>query len=127
MTRYLTVALIASIACPMSGQTPAARASLDRIVAVVGDQPITRYDLEQRLLQDQQRGVRAPTDSAAHHAYELQTLNTMIDEELLLQKAKELKVEVPDNDLNRAVDQQISSIKSRFPTEAEFRSELAKA
>ena len=43
----------------------------------------------------------------------------MIDEELLLQKAKELKVDVPDNDLNSAVDRQIREIKARFPTEAQ--------
>ena len=103
------------------------RASLDRIVAVVGDQPITHFDLEQRMLQDQQRGVKPPTDSAALRAYQLQTLNTMIDEELLLQKAKELKVDVPDNEVNTAVDRQIHDIKARFTTESEFRSELAKA
>ena len=102
-------------------------ATLDRIVAVVGDQPITRFDLEQRMLQDQQRGMRPPTDSAALKAYELQTLNTMIDEELLLQKAKDLKVDVPDNEINASVDRQIRDIKARFTTESEFRTELAKA
>ena len=112
----------------LAAQQPVAqRATLDRIVAVVGDQPITRFDLEQRMLQDQQRGMRPPTDSAALKAYEMQTLNTMIDEELLLQKAKELKVDVPDNEINAAVDRQIRDIKARFPTESEFRTELAKA
>src|SRR5256885_3946367 len=98
------VALALAVAgAPLGAQQPVAqRASLDRIVAVVGDQPITHFDLEQRVLQDQQRGVRLPTDSAALRAYELQTLNTMIDEELLLQKAKELKVDVPDNEVNSA-------------------------
>jgi peptidyl-prolyl cis-trans isomerase SurA len=51
----------------------------------------------------------------------------MIDEELLLQKAKELKVEVPDNELNQSVDRQLRDVKARFPTETEFRTELAKA
>jgi peptidyl-prolyl cis-trans isomerase SurA len=119
-----TAFLLAVSAAPLAAQQTV---PLDRIVAVVGDQPITRYDLEQRMLQDQQRGVKLPTDSASLHAYELQTLNMMVDEELLLQKAKELKVEVPDNDLNTAVDRQIKDIKSRFPSDAEFRSELAKA
>ena len=112
----------------LSAQQPAPqRATLDRIVAVVGDQPITRFDLEQRMLQDQQRGMRPPTDSAAMRAYEAQTLNTMIDEELLLQKAKDLKVEIPDNEITTSVDNQIRSIKARFTTESEFRTELAKA
>ena len=137
----LSIALAAGATVPLAAQQPPARqqppapqplnaaqhAPLDRIVAIVGDQPITRYDLEQRMLQDQQRGVRPPTDSAAVHDYELQTLNTMIDEELLLQKAKELKVEIPDNDLNAAVDQQIRTIKAKFTTESEFRTELARA
>ncbi|HKW47650.1 MAG TPA: peptidylprolyl isomerase [Gemmatimonadaceae bacterium] len=127
---------ITVIAAPLLAQQPTAKppaqpaaqhASLDRIVAIVGDQPITRFDLEQRILQEQQRGAQPPTDSAGLRAYELQTLNTMIDEELLLQKAKDLKVEVPDNDLNNTVDKQIRDVKSRFPTEAQFRTELAKA
>lgn len=128
ISRLLPLAL-AVCATPVVAQQPAPvqHASLDRIVAVVGDQPITRFDLEQRIFQDMQRGLRPPTDSAALRAYELQELNTMIDEELLLQKAKELKVDVPDADLNKAVDQQIHDIKARFPTESEYRSELAKA
>lgn len=126
--QYFLTLTLSAFASTLAAQQPAPqRASLDRIVAVVGDQPITRFDLEQRMLQDQQRGARPPTDSAGRHAYELQTLNTMIDEELLLQKAKELKVEVPDNDLNQTVDRQIRDVKARFTTEGEFRSELARA
>ena len=130
MTRsqFLAPLAIALFATSVGAQPPAAqRAALDRIVAVVGDQPITYFDLQQRMLQDQQRGVKPPTDSAQRHAYELQTLNTMIDEELLLQKAKELKIEVSDNDLNQTVDRQIRDVKARFPSETEFRTELAKA
>jgi peptidyl-prolyl cis-trans isomerase SurA len=131
MTRYQSLIPLALALCaaPVAAQQPATqqRAALDRIVAVVGDQPITRFDLEQRILQDQQRGVQPPADSAGRHAYELQMLNTMIDEELLLQKAKELKVEVPDNELNTAVDRQLRDVKARFKTETEFRTELARA
>jgi len=136
MTRIqsLLALAITILAVPLLAQQPTAKpaaapqhASLDRIVAVVGDQPITYFDLQQRILQEQQRGAPLPTDSAALRAYELQTLNTMIDEELLLRKSKELKIEVPDNDLNNAVDRQIREIKSRFPTESQFRTELAKA
>src|SRR3954467_3996145 len=119
---------VALTGASVGAQQPAPqRATLDRIVAVVGDQPITRFDLEQRMLQDQQRGMRPPTDSAALKAYQAQALNTMIDEELLLQKAKELKVDVPDNEIASAVDRQIRDIKARFTTETEFRTELARA
>src|SRR5947207_15508072 len=119
--RHLVPIALAACAAPLNAQQPVAqRATLDRIVAVVGDQPITRFDLEQRVLQDQQRGVKPPSDSAGRRQYELQTLNTMIDEELLLQKAKELKVEVPDNELNTAVDRQVRDVKARFATATEF-------
>ena len=132
MTRYhALIAFALAMAAPVAAQQPvpvaAQHAALDRIVAIVGDQPITRFDLEQRILQEAQRGVRPPTDSTGLRAYELQTLNTMIDEELLLQKAKELKVDVPDNDLNQTVDRQIRNVRATFPTETQFRSELAKA
>lgn len=140
MTPYQSLFMLAAALCagPLAAQQPPAaqppaqpqpgqRAELDRIIAIVGDQPITRFDLQQRILQDAQRGVRPPADSTGLHAYELQTLNTMIDEELLLQKSKELKVEVSDNDLNTTVDRQIRDVKSRFPNETEFRTELAKA
>lgn len=125
--RYFLALAVASTASLGAQQPVAQHAALDRIVAVVGDQPITRFDLQQRMLQDQQRGMRPPTDSAAMKAYEMQTLNTMIDEELLLQKAKDLKVDVPDNEINATVDRQIRDIKARFTTESEFRTELAKA
>ena len=91
MTRYQTLVALTIGLCtaPLAAQQPVAqRAALDRIVAVVGDQPITRFDLGQRLLQDQQRGVKPPTDSAQRRDYELQTLNTMIDEELLFAKLR---------------------------------------
>lgn len=122
---FAAALLVALGAAPLAAQEQTV--PLDRIVAVVADQPITLYDLEQRMLQDQQRGVQIPTDSASRHAYELQTLNMMVDEELLLQKAKELKIEVADADLNSAVDQQLKTVKARFPSDAEFRTELAKA
>jgi peptidyl-prolyl cis-trans isomerase SurA len=130
MKRHHSFAVLAAAlsGASLGAQQPAPqRATLDRIVAVVGDQPITRFDLEQRMLQDQQRGMRPPTDSAALKAYQTQALNTMIDEELLLQKAKELKVDVPDNEIASTVDRQIRDIKARFTTESEFRTELAKA
>ena len=129
MTRpqSLLISAIALAACAMPLAAQQQTVPLDRIVAIVGDKPITRYDLEQRMLQDQQRGVQIPTDSAARHAYELQTLNIMVDEELLLDKAKELKIDVSDNDLNNAVDKQLRDVKARFPSDAEFRTELAKA
>jgi peptidyl-prolyl cis-trans isomerase SurA len=111
----------------LPSQTISAPVSLDRIVAIVGDQPITRFDLQERILQRRQEGLQVPTDSAQLHALERQILNEMVEEELLLQKAKELKIEVPDNEVTTTVDRQVKDVRSRFASESEFRTELAKA
>lgn len=132
MTRLSSIALtLAVFAAPIAAQQPTPPApapgkpiSLDRIVGIIGDQPITYFDLRERIIQKRQVGEPIPTDSARA---ERAVLEEMIDEELLMQKAKELKIEVPDNDLNSTIDRQIKDIKARFPTEAEFRTELAKA
>jgi peptidyl-prolyl cis-trans isomerase SurA len=101
---------------------------LDRIVAVVGDQPVTQFDVEERLLvMRQQPGFKAPTTEAEYNKVALDVINQLIDEELLVQKATQLKVEVQDHDLTANVDRQIRDIRSRFSSDAEFRAELSKA
>ncbi len=100
---------------------------LDRIVAIVGDVVITQSGLQEKLIQKRQEGVAFPTDSVALHPFVLGVVNELIDEELLLQKGKELKIEVPDADVNNTVDKQVKDIRARFGSDAEFRSELQKA
>src|SRR4029079_2175125 len=83
--------------------------------------------LRERLLAKKQEGAVVPKDSAAFKAFALQSLNELVAEELILEKGKEIKTEVPDADVANSVDQQYKSIRSRFGTDAEFRAELAKA
>lgn len=112
---------------PAPAPALAAPVSLDRVVAVVGDVPITQSLLRERIIQKKQEGAAIPTDSAAFRAFSLAALNELVDEELLLAKAKELKIEVPDADLASTVDKQYKAIRSQFGTDNEFRTELAKA
>ena len=101
---------------------------LDRIVAIVGDQVITQYDLQERMLaMQQQPGFKAPQNEAEFNKMALDVVNQLIDEEALVLKAAELKVEVADNELTAQVDKQIRDIRSRFASDQEFRAELAKA
>jgi len=100
---------------------------LDRVVAVVGDVIITQSDLRERLIVKKQEGAQIPTDSAGLRAYSVNVLNELVDEELLLQKAKDLKIEVPDADLTSTVDKQYKAIRSQFGTDAEFKRELTQA
>jgi peptidyl-prolyl cis-trans isomerase SurA len=96
-------------------------------VAVVGDVIITQSNLQERMIQKRQEGVRFPDDSAGFHAFALLVANELVDEELLLQKAKDLKVEVPDADVNSTVEKQFKEIRKRFGSDAEFKAELSKA
>lgn len=100
---------------------------LDRVVAVVGDVVITQSALQEKLIQKRQEGVALPSDSAAFRTFVLGIVNELVDEELLLAKGKELKIEVPDADVNNTVDKQIKEIRARFTSEAEYRNELQKA
>jgi peptidyl-prolyl cis-trans isomerase SurA len=113
---------VAQASAPGPGDIP-----LDRVVAVVGDVIVTQSDLRERLIAKRQEGAKIPTDSAAFLAFATAALNEIVDEELMLQKGKELKVEVPDADVTSTVDKQYKAIRSQFTTEAEFKSELAKA
>ena len=100
---------------------------VDGVVAVVGTTPILRSDVEERLAQARAAGQKMPTDSASQQAMLRSILDAIIDEELLVQKAKEEKVEVSDNDVNADVDKRMQTIRTRFTTEKEFRDELKKS
>jgi peptidyl-prolyl cis-trans isomerase SurA len=101
---------------------------LDHIVANVGDQIITQYDVQERIIAMQQSpGFRPPTSEAEFRKLATEIANQLIDEELLVMKAKDLKIEVPDADLSPQVDKQVRDIRSRFKSDAEFRAELSKA
>lgn len=110
----------------LAAQQPAAgtRAPLDQVVAVVGDQPITLFDIDQRVISQHQPNTPPPTDL---YATRMQTLSDLIDEQLMLQKAKEMKIEVPDADLTPDVDRAVAEVRAKFATETEYRKALIDA
>jgi len=116
---------------PSVGVAPArdtTRVMLDRIVAIVGDQPLTQFDVQERILaMGQQPGFKPPTTQAEYDKMAIDVVNQLVDEEVLVQKAKLLKVEVLDQEVAATADKQIRDIRSRFSSDAEFRAELAKA
>jgi peptidyl-prolyl cis-trans isomerase SurA len=131
---------VASIVAPaaLRAQTPASSAiktpaglvqslPLDRVVAVVGDVIVTQSNLQERVIQKRNEGVALPTDSAAFKTFLLSVIDEMVQEELLIAKAKELSVTVPDADVASTVDKQYKDVRKRFSSEAEFKSELNKA
>ena len=136
MKRFMLAAFFAPIV--VGAQTPtispstAARpipASLpiDRVVAIVGDQPILWSNVLTALNQRRAQGLQLPPDSAAQTALARSILNELVDEEILVQKAKEMKLDVSDVDVTSAADRQIKQVRTQFPSDEEYRNELRKA
>ena len=130
MKRLFVVASLAVASAPVHAQVRDTSLQLDAIVAVVGNVAITRYDIERRLADSvssfAERRQPLP-DQATRLAWVKQNLNDMVDEEVLLAKAKEMGIEVTDADVADAVENQMKYTQSRFPNPATLRQALQQA
>ena len=106
---------------------PAASVPVDRVVAVVGDQVILWSDVMSSINQQRASGLQLPPDSAGQAALAKNALDALVDEEILVQKAHLLKIEVTPDEVNRSVDDQVRRVRQQFQTDEEFRAELRKA
>lgn len=128
--------LAAAVLLPLGlfAQTPATATRpipsalpIDKVVAIVGDQPLLWSDVLTAINQRRAQGLQLPPDSAGQAALARQVLGELIDEEILVQKAKEMKLEVVESDVTSAADRQIKQVRSQFATDEEYRNELRKA
>ena len=113
---------------PLAQDSRAHTDTVDRIVAIVGEDAITRSDLMSGLYQRvAQKLVDYPTgpgDSVTRATVERGVLSELIDEEILVQKAKDLKVETPDQELAARVDARMKEIRSGYKSDEEFRTAI---
>jgi peptidyl-prolyl cis-trans isomerase SurA len=130
--RLILAAALAPIA--IGAQTPAVATQpvpsalpIDRVVAVVGDQPVLWSDVLTAINQRRAQGMQLPTDTAGQNALARTVLGELVDEEILVQKAKEMKLEVTDADITASADRQIKQVRSQFASDEEYRNELKKA
>lgn len=105
MARIPAFAIALACAAPAAlAQKPPPVVVLDRIVAVVNDEVITRNDLNERtrlaILQLKQQDTPTPL----REALEKQILDRMISDRVQLQLAKETGLRVDDSDLDRAIN-----------------------
>lgn len=127
LASLLIAAAAPAFAQDSNGTPPDSVVPIDGVVAVVGDQPILRTQLEEQIGALAASGQKMPTDSAGHAALEHRVLSTIIDEELLIHEAKEQKVEVAESEISGEVDQQLTKIRGRFSNDTEFRDQLKSA
>ncbi len=107
LIRSLLFAALALAAVAVSAQkapsTPPRPAALDRVVAVVNDEAVTQYDLEEAkrivLQQLKQQNVQQP----APDVLDKQLLERLVTERALLQYAKESGIKVDDTQVERTI------------------------
>ena len=129
------IAVLALVPAALAAQTPASTAAapastqplaIDRVVAVIGTEPILLSEIEGIAQQVMlQRRQPYPTDSAARAALLRETLDEYIDVRVVVAAAKAAKVEVDEAQLAQSVDARIGEIRKQFPSDAEFRRALA--
>jgi peptidyl-prolyl cis-trans isomerase SurA len=93
----------------------------------VGDQPLLWTDVLTTINQRRAQGLQLPTDSVAQSALARTVLGELIDEEILVQKAKEMKLDVTEAEIASSADRQIKQIRSQFKSDDEYKAELRTA
>lgn len=130
----LTMA-VASLAVPadLAAQDPAltpvgAPTVVDRVIAIVGNQPILNSHVEEAMFQRQTEGVTIPSDPAGRRAMRAETIDELISTELLVKEAlRDTTIVVTDEEVASAVQQTLSNIRRQFASEIEYEEELKKA
>lgn len=139
MRKRILISLIAALPVPVTAQvtdpapqrvaTSGAPATIpvDRVVAVVGNQVILWSDVMNSINQQRAAGLQLPPDSAGQAALARDALNLLVDEEILVQKARLLAIEVTPDEVNRSVDEQVTRVRGQFETDEAYRAELRNA
>ena len=100
MNRIVYVTLLTVLAGACRSTTPAAPAPSADAWAVVGGREIKRADVEKAYRRTPQGSETLPEDETL--ANKLALLNELIIQDILLAKARELKIQVPDTDIDKA-------------------------
>lgn len=129
MKRLAIVALAVAplLSAGAQQQRPGPQAT-DGIVAIVGTHPILWTEVLEVIGQARAQGRQLPQDSAGAAGFAKETLDQLIDEQVLLQRARgDTSITVADADLAQTVDRQVQQIRSQFPSEQEYLRQLRQA
>ena len=94
---------------------------IDKIVAKVGTDIILLSDLQKEMAQMQSAGIlKEDTDPGA-------VLNEMINQKLIIQKAKDLNLTVNNDEIKTMAENYLKKIKAQYPSSADFNADLKKS
>ena len=100
---------------------------VDRIVAVVGKQPILWSEVGAWIAERRASGLRVPPDSAGQIALARRAVEELVNEELLVQMAEKEKIEVAETEITAAAERQVRRLREEIPDELRYREELRRA
>jgi peptidyl-prolyl cis-trans isomerase SurA len=99
---------------------------LEEIVAVVGDEIVLLSEVDEEVLLAQVRDGLDLADTSAVQAHRERTLQALIEQKILLAKARAEGMRVSREELDRAVETRLQDVRSRFPSEEAFVAQLAR-
>ncbi len=101
---------------------------IDKIVAVVDEEPILMSDIDNALDEEiylmQMRGEAVPQDSASLDSLRKDVLERMIDRKVVVVKAKDMGIEVTRTDVEDALDRWIEDMTKAAGSKEAFMNEL---
>ena len=101
---------------------------VDRMVAIVGNKPILRSNIEERILQEFPQGKGLPTTPEQKAQLQREVLDALVNEELMVQEAqRDTTIKIPDDDVTKSVDVLIKTTRGRFSSEEAWRKDLRAA
>ncbi|HQL23071.1 MAG TPA: peptidylprolyl isomerase [candidate division Zixibacteria bacterium] len=123
-TPLIIVAALAALFA--AGPAGAARDTVDRIVAVVGDKVILASELAGQMQLAVLQSKKQPKSEEEVEKLKREVLEEMISDQLFLVAAEQdTSVKVTDEEIDQALDQQVARIAANFPTTAEFEAALS--
>jgi peptidyl-prolyl cis-trans isomerase SurA len=93
---------------------------VDRVVAIVGTEVILKSDVEIEVLQMKGAGLLSEDMTFED------VLDQLIENKLMLQKAKELNISVDEDKIRAYAENYLRQQKAKYPSEAAFNAELAR-
>ena len=101
---------------------------VDKVLAVVGNRPVLASQVDEEIFSRQSQGEQLPTEPEAVAALRKQVVQSIVDEELLVQQAqRDTSIQVTDQEIADGVDQQVRKVRANFTSEVDYRAELKKA
>ncbi len=109
---------------PITAATSLSGQLIDGIVAVVGNEIVLYSELESQLQLLAMQGKVNLKDSLEVKRLRKKVLEEMVNDKVLLVEAKRETLEVAPQEVNQALDEQLTKVRSQFTSSAEFQKEL---